>query len=265
MIDLPGERISEDLLITKKAKNFLRYVQSVEGIYVKYIESRQKKDAPADVLIIELGAERPQKIINDIRKTECLAIVFDIEDIYSPEVLALREDFPIVPHLNLRPSGYPKSLCLYEEPYDTIKLSWTPSDFLKQIQNWLNKTARGILHEQDQALEPFMLSSSIRLILPHSFDLAEPGLINVFKLEDEGYVTLVLGSENNAKESQFIVIGFNLPAILHGVIRFSPKNLQELSEIFSEIPFDLNTEIIKLLNQSQPSQSYLNRKVIFFI
>jgi len=58
----------------------------------------------------------------DIRLRERLAVVFDLEDKVMPRVLALREDFPAVFHLNLEAQEFPRSLCLFSERYDELKL-----------------------------------------------------------------------------------------------------------------------------------------------
>jgi hypothetical protein len=146
-----GEIISPDLLGIKKSKRLIQYIDSLDNSYLKVVEIRQKYDRQFETVIVDLGVERPQKIINDIKRIERLALVFHSDDIHQPEVLALREDFPVVSHLNLQLHEYPKSLCLYEQPYEVIKLTWTPSGFIKQIQNWLNKTVIGTPHEEGQA------------------------------------------------------------------------------------------------------------------
>jgi len=172
-----GNTTEECDLKIQKVHDLLYFLHSVEGSYIHIVECRQKKES--ETIIIELGVERPQKIINDIRKTESLAIKFDKDDILYPEVFVLREDFPVVLHLNLWPFWPFKSLCLYEESYEIIKLTWTPSKFINQIQNWLNKTVIGELHEDDQALEPFIMGSPIILLLPESFSIDEPRILDL--------------------------------------------------------------------------------------
>jgi hypothetical protein len=244
-----GSPIAECNLKIQKAQYLLHFLHSVEGSYVHIVECRQKEEF--ETIIIDLGVERPQKIVNDIRKTERLAIIFDKDDILSPEVFALREDFPIVSHLNLRPSLPFKSLCLYEESYETIKLTWIPSKFINQIQNWLNKTAIGELHEDDQALEPFIIGSSVTLILPESFSIDEPQVLDLeLRCEKDHFSLLpkniVSGQNDKILFNRFVTIGFRLPTVIHGVIRHSPRNLKDLHELLSTISYDLNSEISKI-------------------
>jgi hypothetical protein len=266
-IKMFGGTISRDLLEIKKAGQLVHYILSVNESYLELVEIHQDKDRGIEIIVFDIGVERPQKTVNDIKKTERLAVVFHTDDIHAPDVLALREDFPIVPHLNLQLSEYPKSLCLYEEPYETIKLTWTPSKFLQQIQNWLNKTAIGKLHKEDQALEPFILWTPYNLILPRSFELENPRLINIGGYEEDNNFTFFPINDNN-KENQFIAIGIKINATKHGIIRYNPINLQKLTEILSEISFDLNKEMtnfIKFIYDNKKSDSELDRKAILFL
>src|SRR5205823_4548508 len=88
------------------------------------------------------------------------------EDTWYPEVVALRSDFPRVPHLNHRNREFPRSLCLYEQPWPEIALRWTPSAFVERIRYWLAETAKGTLHHADQPLEPLLLGTGRRIIIP---------------------------------------------------------------------------------------------------
>jgi integrative and conjugative element protein (TIGR02256 family) len=265
-----GEIISPDLLGIKKAKRLIQYIDSLDNSYLKVVEIRQKNDRQFETVIVDLGVERPQKIINDIKRTERLALVFHSDDVHQPEVLALREDFPVVSHLNLQLNEYPKSFCLYEQPYEVIKLTWTPSGFVKQIQSWLNKTAIGTLHEEGQALEPFMFPTKYNLILPSafadSFEQDDPKLINIVSYQEEDNFSFFLNTDNNTIENEFVAIGLKTPATRHGIIRYTPDNLYKLSEIFQDIPFDLNTALTNFLNKTfreKQSDSILEKKVLF--
>jgi hypothetical protein len=244
-----GSSIAECDLKIQKAQYLLYFLHSVEGSCVHIVEFRKKEES--ETIIIEMGVERPQKIINDIRKVESLAIKFDRGDILPPEVFALREDFPILPHLNLWPSLPLKSLCLYEELYEIIKLTWTPSKFIGQIQNWLNKAVVGELHEDDQALEPFIMGSPVTLLLPEYFSIDEPQVVDLELRCEENHFSLLpknVVSEQDDKISfnRFVTIGFRIPAVVHGVIRHSPRNLKDLHELLSTIPYDFNSEISKI-------------------
>ena len=264
--DLFGESISPDIFKIKKAKRLLQYITSYRSPYLELVETRQENNHNKETIIINLGVERPQKPQIDIRKEELIAIVFHAEDKFAPEVLMLREDFPLTSHLLFMPEGYPRSLCLYEEFYSTIKLTWTPSNFLKQIQDWLKKTALAKLHEEDQALEPLIISTSYNLIITRYFNPDESPFFDISVYEAGNNITLFLRPENHEEKSEFFAIALKLPKTEHGVIRYNPKNLLKLATIFSEINFDLHNELISILNgiyYKENSVDILNKKVLF--
>jgi len=264
--ELFGELISPDLLELKKSKRLLQYITSENCPYVELLEIRQNNNHKEEAIIINLNIERPQKPKIDIRKIEPIAIVFHLDDIFPPQVFMLREDFPLTPHQYVQSKTHPKSLCLSEEPYNIEKLTWTPSNFLNQIYIWLKRAAISQLHKADQPLEPFIFSSPYNLIVPQNFDLKKP-LINIFKQEDGNNITLFLYPEENEKRAEFIAIGFKLPKVEHGIIRFIPLNLSDLASILSEINFDLNTELLQILKTLFYDKTYINildKKIIFF-
>ena len=104
-----------------------------------------------------------------------------------PDVLALRKNFPLVPHVNLRSKELPRSLCLTEQQYSEWKLRWTAPAFVENIRDWLASTAKGKLHAEDQPLEPLLLGSEEFLVLPHDLFAetvdSEPLLLSI---EDSG-------------------------------------------------------------------------------
>ncbi|PMY02127.1 hypothetical protein C1X54_35380, partial [Pseudomonas sp. GW460-13] len=86
------------------------------------------------------------------------------------EVLALRQDFPVLVHQNQGVPGAPASLCLYFEPRAAVMRTWTPQAFLRRIQWWLEKSARGELHPADQPVEHLFFASKYELVLPWHLD-----------------------------------------------------------------------------------------------
>ena len=96
------------------------------------------------------------KIAND-----CLPVVF------------CRQDFPLVPHLNVYENG-DKTLCLFDVPFHDIKYMFNASMFVNRIVYWFSKTARGELHQSDQPLEPFFPSVHDAIILNLNEHAASP-------------------------------------------------------------------------------------------
>ncbi len=148
----------EGLIIPPTALKLRRAVELVAALssdalpFASLVECRAKEGAEA--VVFDVRVERPQERKHDIRETERLAVTFEPSDHTWPEVIALRRDFPMVPHLNLRESELPRSLCLYEDSWDRVRLTWSATSFIEWIRQWLALTVRDELHREDQTLEP---------------------------------------------------------------------------------------------------------------
>jgi hypothetical protein len=123
-----------------------------------------------EALLIEAECDEiPNRNPIGLRSPERLAIVVGA-DAAPPAVLALREDFPEVMHLNVTPAGEPRSLCLYFEPHRSVMRAWTAPKFLRRIQWWLLKTSQGTLHAADQPLELPFFDTGWELVIPADYD-----------------------------------------------------------------------------------------------
>jgi hypothetical protein len=100
-------------LATSRARDVAEAAKRLS--YVRLIQCRAGDAPQMDYVIVELEIELPQYPANDIHRFEVCAIAFSSAEGASPDVLALREDFPQVPHLNLREQEFPRSLCVYED------------------------------------------------------------------------------------------------------------------------------------------------------
>jgi len=158
-------------LKTPKAKDSVEILSSKVLPFVGIKECRLLEEPQSlkghEVIVLQVGVELGQVNINPINKYEDIAVAFDPQDESPPEVLALRQDFPMVTHLNLREFEFPKSLCLYESPYEDVKTYWTPTRFIERIREWLADTAKGILHKEDQLLEPLFINYEGQIIIPY--------------------------------------------------------------------------------------------------
>jgi hypothetical protein len=122
-----------------------------------------------ETVIFDVEVEVPQLPVYNVKNRERVATIFYKKDDRIPEVLALRPDFPRVPHLNLRDKEFPRSLCLYDEVYRNLKSSWTAQRFVERIRQWLALTAKGELHQNDQPLEPLISGYVGRIVLPDNY------------------------------------------------------------------------------------------------
>ena len=170
-MDPPGERIGFDDLTVPKARDLVRILRPGSLPYCELLECRRLEDPhQADVVVFDVEIQRGQRTAHDVKRRERIAAVFREDDTIAPEALALRPDFPLVTHVNSLNltflKEFPRSLCLYDQPYHDLKLMWTSIAFVERIRDWLALTARGELHAEDQPLEPLLVGSPIPLVLP---------------------------------------------------------------------------------------------------
>ena len=71
------------------------------------VRARECDGRHEEVVVAEVEPELPQDLVYDIRSVERLAVVFRSGGLRCPAVIALRSDFPRVPHLNWTPAGCP--------------------------------------------------------------------------------------------------------------------------------------------------------------
>ncbi len=207
--------------------------------------------------------------MHDVRRKERIAVTFKPADNWYPEVVALRADFPKVPHTNLRDAEFPRSLCLYDQPWSQIALRWTPTLFVERIRFWLAETAKGTLHQDDQPLEPLLFGSGYHIVLPADY----------FEGETEGnYQELKVSLAYNKKDCRtlfaekgqgteglpYLALSFLAAPQMHGTIRHSPHNLRELDEFLKPAGIVLIESLrAKLADWNKPE--LLDMRILFVI
>ena len=215
----------------------------------RLLEVRVRDDGGGreEVLVVEVEPELPQDLEYEIESVERLAVVFDGADRRCPMVLALREHFPQVPHLNWSPSGHAKDLCLYEDRWSEVRLGWTGAGFLRHLVRWLSRTATGELHGADQALEPFLFESANVLVFPETVfrgDEAETSFVAVVVQEREGWPCtmklLEVGDEEPPEEvRRMYCMAVEGEPTAHGAMRDGPENLMDLASVLRDLGVDL--------------------------
>lgn len=204
-------------------------------------------DTGCEAVIFEVEVELGQKQAVPIQRFETIAAIFDPLDSRYPEVLALRDDFPITPHQNLRPFLRPRALCLYEVPYEEIRLNWTAATFIERVRDWLRKAALDQLHAADQELEPlFFSANAIALISRNTVsDLLANETVPVCtgRLGTETQPIFLIGKrevQTAAKQAHHpIVTLMRTGPLQHGIINAEPQNLWELARVCKEAQLDL--------------------------
>ena len=163
-----GVESDPDAISISSARELVRFLQSDYCENASLVECRRLGD-DFEIVIFDVEASVPQRPVHDIKNVEPVAAIFSPTEDIQVDVWSLRTDFPYVPHTNLRQAGYPRSLCLYDQPRHEVEFSWTAANLIAKIVWWLERTAHGVLHEDDQPLEPLLFGSFSDLIVPREF------------------------------------------------------------------------------------------------
>ncbi|AGT07395.1 hypothetical protein JCM7686_0284 [Paracoccus aminophilus JCM 7686] len=167
----------------------------------------------------------------------------------QPAVLALRPDFPETMHQNWTPDGMPRALCVDDRPWAEAQLTFTPAEFMRRVQLWLAKAARGELHDTAQPLEPLFFHNPAKIILPTAalIQANNPAeLVGHMRSEHATIiVTEIVKHGDNKNEPMFAVIP--LRAAPQGMRRLqhAPQALDALAQQLHACGIDLVTELRK--------------------
>ncbi len=262
-IDAPGSICPMTNLRAPKAILLAESLDKEKIEYSKLVECRTMECA--DIVVFDLGIEISQIQVHSINSIERVAACFSHNDEAYPKVLAMRADFPVVPHLYLRYEEIPRSLCLYEESYHDVKRRWTPARFVNWIRDRLALTAKGRLHQEDQPLEQLLSGTEERIIVPDF--LSEK---NCGKLPKLLYLTVVnkdpfffiahTRKPINVKVLPIITSLHTAPPQQHGIIQRSPSSLTEFGEYFQRLGYDLLDDLRNRLKAWQAGLSNEDRK-----
>lgn len=270
LLPAPGSPVDADSLRTRRGISLSKILTPARIPFVSLRELRRRSEPDADVFVLDLEVELPQRPLHDIHRQETVAVTFADDDATYPEVVSLRPDFPLVPHLNLRSEEFPRSLCLYEEPWPDIKLRWSPRAFVERIREWLALTAEGRLHAPDQPVEPFFLTTAGTLVVDeHTRQLATnggSGTIAVGRVSDEAAGTRpVFVANTSGERADFVAIGLTVSPQAAGVIRRSPGNLSELRSAFLPTGDDLAEMLRSLLRDWVNDNDLLGKRIILLL
>lgn len=247
LMKFPGIEVVPDALRLPRSQAVLHALRSGHLVFAKFVECRAASDPfYQEIVVIEVEVERPQLPAADIRRVERVAVVFEESDDFTPRVLALRTDFPEVLHLNQEAEEIPRSLCLYDQPWRELRLSWTAPAFIERIREWLKRTAFGELHEADQPLEPILLETSYHLILPSEALTKEPDdasrldLVLAWGNKENVLIARPVGDEQRkAKGVRHIATVVGCPPREHRVLGSTPSTLKDLTDLLAKVDIDL--------------------------
>ena len=252
LITLGGNVIPTQDLKDSRAAAFAYYAGNPENPAFELVECRHSPGV--ECVVVRAFAEVPQRPRHDIRSEEPLLVMFLQDERSLPDVLTLRRDFPSVPHLNLRHTPVPKSLCLFAERPEDVFLRWTPALLGQRILWWLSETARGNLHQQDQALEPFISGELRPLVIPATLFAQGREEVLVVSETDAGLGRSVLIAERpdhhsgTSPNAGVTLLAFMLPVQEHGVINLEPQTMRQLQELCLSGGFDLLHALKEILS-----------------
>lgn len=220
------------------------------------VKLQRRQDSKTEYILVEVKADEvPPKNPYGIHFRERLAFCITENPKQLIDVRAMRKDFPTLLHQNQIHPGDAPSLCLYFEPPISVLRTWTPQNFLRRVQWWLEKSARGELHVADQPVEQLFFVSKYEIVLPWNIDelLKDSNrkfriVLRVKRSDDAGSFFLEDGSkkeETGGLRAEFVEV--TLPPVVHGVIEYAPGTLGQLSDQLSERGIDLLGKLKGLL------------------
>lgn len=241
-----GLPVEPEQVVPDVARAMLAYVASGLAPAVTLVEARQSGDGALVAIHLDIEVERPQDLAAPIRGVEPVALVFGTRG-EQPAVLALRADFPETMHQNWTSEDTPRSLCVDDRPWAEAQLTFTPADFMRRIQLWLAKAARGELHDAAQPLEPLFFRNPATIILPGAAltQADKPAeLIGYVRSEHpEVIATEIVNETRSSSAPNFVVIA--LRANPQGMQRMkrAPQTLDALAQQLQECGIDLGAEL----------------------
>ncbi len=241
-----GDRVAPRELRYLKARDLALRSES-EGIdFTSLVECR--RSATSETVVLDVGVEVPQRRVHPIRPQERIAATFYEGDRCLPKVEALRVDFPLVPHLNLHVQEHPRSICLYEEQYESLRSRWTSPRFVHAIRRWLALTARGELHHEDQPLEPLLIEHAGHIIFPHDLGQNDAPLERLYVTATTSsapgdYFLITQREPPSGDAPPFVVSLHGCQPTVHGIINRSPRTLAALADLVADAGLDLLQEI----------------------
>lgn len=240
-----GTKIERTALRNSSARRLLELVCSDRLDDVRLIECRTNEAGNCEAILVEIVVPLGQKqTVADIRTVEAVAIAFGA-DTAIPAAYPLRDDFPLdLPHINVAPTGFPRSLCVSDQPYEDQIRAYTAAGFLNQIRWWFERTAYGKLHGDEQPLDPIFHTSPVNIIASDRLNDADYAI--GVRLSPHDIAPVVLSPLSEKQYSRIIgQAGLMTPLFVetapvpHGQLHWLPLTLGELVQVYEAIGVDL--------------------------
>ena len=185
------------------------------------IRSHDDTDSQCDELELDFEVVGlPQYRLIPVRNIEPITIYISNEE--TLPIVTVRDDFPIVPHLNVHEDNVRKSLCYSDLGYHEIRHKLNGRFLLTCIENWFRKTSMNQLHRPDQPLEPFF--PYVNNVIVWNGQLGKP-YFDKYIVEDREFGKLMYQSSDG---NYFAVFSLPVPLDFSNLIHNMPKTLLEL-------------------------------------
>lgn len=185
------------------------------------IRSHDDTDSLCDELELDFEVVGlPQHRLIPVRNIEPITIY--ISNAETLPVVIVRDDFPIVPHLNVHEDNVRKSLCYSDLGYHEIRHKLNGRFLLTCIENWFRKTSMNQLHRPDQPLEPFF--PYVNNVIVWNGQLGKP-YFDKYIVEDREFGKLMYQSSDG---NYFAVFSLPAPPDFSNLIHNMPQTLLEL-------------------------------------
>lgn len=233
----------------ERTRALLAAIEAHADYSLKSILALNRDGAALEILVVDVEThDVPPESESGIKFRERLALCVPGSPKDLVDVIALRTNFPVLIHQNNGDIAAPASLCLYFEKPSVVVRTWTPQNFLRRIQWWLEMSAKGTLHPADQPVEHLFFAARDELVLPWNFDqlFKYPELkfgISRTPERPDGGVTFFIKPQDEkhpqAKDWKIAHLEFTLPAVVQGFIERDPSNLGSLVDYLSQRGADL--------------------------
>ncbi|HET6804001.1 MAG TPA: ThiF family adenylyltransferase [Frateuria sp.] len=236
-------------------------------------------DALGLAIVVDVGdgTVAPGNAVGILRR-ERLALVYRPAAAMPFEVRPLRRDFPETLHQHSVAADEPRSLCLYDQPWSELERSWTAGKFLTRVLQWLERTADGSLHADDQALEQLFYDAGVHLVLPSVFRgvTALPNQPLRLRLAHQGppHTTLIgsFGSDPGLASPglPFVPLLCEVPGVAHPPIQSPPRSLGELQARLEQAGSSLFPALTDAIRQASkggltPARDSANAHVLLLV
>jgi proteasome lid subunit RPN8/RPN11 len=188
---------------------------------LKSVRSHTESAQACDELEIDfeiIGLPQHRRV--QVRNIEPIIIHISAESIMP--VVKVRDDFPIVSHLNIHEDNITKSICYVDVRYEEIRHKMSGRFLLMCIENWFLKTSMNELHRADQPIEPFFPYSNNVIIWDGRIEGQQ---LAKFALENREFGQLMYQNDDGF---YYAILRLPVPQDYSNLIHNMPQTLNDL-------------------------------------